>query len=267
MLSGKKLISAVAIVICWYSAAWAAEPSPLTDLRAITALGNAEARKALPVAFEATVTYFPGYQNILFVQDGESAIFVLAPDGARLVAGDRVLVRGKMRESFRPIVVPDSLTVVGHGALPKAVPAGFDELIRSRYDSIRVTVRGVIRTAELGRSPNTRVTYLQILMDGGYIDAMVDSGDESVLKDLLDAEVEVTGVAGGKFDAKMEIAGVLLHVASLADVKVLKRAAASPWSLALTSMNQVISGYHVTDRTQRIRVHGSITYSDSSSTP
>jgi diguanylate cyclase (GGDEF)-like protein len=256
----KRLILAVAIVLNWGSAAWAAEPSPLTDLRAISTLSNIEASKALPVAFEATVTYFPGYENILFVQDGKAAIFVLAPNGVRLVPGDRVLVRGKMRNSFRPIVVPDSLTVLGHGVLPKAVPAGFDELIRSQYDAIRVKVHGVVRTAELGRSPNTRVTYLQILMDGGYIDAMVDSDDESVLKDLLDAEVEVTGVAGGKFDAKMEIAGVLLHVASLADVKVLKRAAASPWSLALTPMNQVITGYHVIDRTQRIRVHGTITY-------
>lgn len=256
----KRLILAVAIVLDWGSVARAADPSLLTDLRTITALSNAEASKALPVAFEATVTYFPGYENILFVQDGKSAIFVLAPNGTQLVPGDRVLVRGKMRASFRPIVVPDSLTVLGHGPLPVAVPASFDELIRSRYDSIRVSVHGVVRTAELGKSPNARVTYLQILMDGGYIDATVDSDDASVLKELLDAEVEVTGVAGGKFDAKMEVAGVLLHVASLADVKVLKRASASPWSLPITPMNQVITGYHVIDRTQRMRVHGTITY-------
>jgi hypothetical protein len=72
----KRLISTVAIVLCWASVAWAAEPSPLTDLRAITALSNAEANKALPVAFEATVTYFPGYQGLLFVQDGGLAVFV-----------------------------------------------------------------------------------------------------------------------------------------------------------------------------------------------
>jgi diguanylate cyclase (GGDEF)-like protein len=256
----KALILAVAVVLGLVSAAWSVEPTPLTDLRLITALGNSEASKALPVAFEATVTYFPGYENILFVQDRDSAIFVLAPNGARLGPGDRVLVRGKMRASFRPIVVPDSVTVIGHGALPEPVPAEFDELIRSHYDSMRVSIHGVLRTAELGWNSKTRVTYLQILMDGGYVDAIVDGDDESVLKDLLDAEVEITGVAGGKFDAKMEVAGVLLHVASPADVKVLKRADASPWSLALTPMNQVITGYHVTDRTKRTRVHGTITY-------
>ena len=60
-----------------------------------------------------------------------------------------------------------------------------------------------------------------MLTDRGYIDATVESDDVSALKGLLDAEVEVTGVAGGKFDGKMQQTGILLHVSSLADVKVL----------------------------------------------
>ena len=90
----KKLIVAVAIAFGWASAAWSAESSPLTDLRAITALSNAEASRHMPVAFEATVSYFPGYESLLFVQDGDAGIFVLAPQDAHLAAGDRVLVRG-----------------------------------------------------------------------------------------------------------------------------------------------------------------------------
>ena len=30
-----------------------------------------EASRRLPVAFEATVTYFRGYENLMFVQDGD----------------------------------------------------------------------------------------------------------------------------------------------------------------------------------------------------
>src|ERR1017187_3050704 len=37
-------------------------------------------------------------------------------------------------------------------------------------------------------------------------------------------------------------------------------AGASPWSLPLTPMDQILSGYDVTDRTQRVRGHGTITY-------
>jgi diguanylate cyclase (GGDEF)-like protein len=256
----KRLIFAVAIVFGWASTAWAAGPSPLTDLRAITALSNAEASHHPPVAFEATVSYFPGYESLLFVQDGDAGIFVLAPKNVHLVAGDRVLVRGVMRESFHPIVIPDSVTVLHHGDLPKAMPATFDELIRGLYDCRLVTVHAVIRTADLRVSSYARTTYMQMAADGGYVDATVDSDDEKALKDLLDAEVEVSGIAGGKFDGKMQLTGVLLHVSSLADVKIIKRAGASPWSLPPTPMDKIISVYHVQEQMQRVLVHGTITY-------
>jgi hypothetical protein len=64
------------LVVC-ASIAWATPPTPLTSLDAIHRLSNTEASRALPVAFEATVTYFRGFERTLFVQDHDSAIFVL----------------------------------------------------------------------------------------------------------------------------------------------------------------------------------------------
>jgi hypothetical protein len=229
-------------------------------LRSIAALTNAEASQQLPVAFEATVTYFPSYEGLLFVQDGNAAIFVLATTNVRLVRGDRVLVKGKTSDSFRTIVISDNVTLLRHETVPLPIPASFDELIGAKYDCMLVTVHAVVRTADLRSSSTARVTYLQLLLDGGYIDATVDSDDANALKDLVDAEVEVMGVAGGKFDGKMQQTGALIHVSSLADVKILKRAAASPWSLPVTHMDKILSGYHAQDFTQRIRVKGTITY-------
>ena len=154
----------------------------------------------------------------------------------------------------------NDITVLRHGDLPKPVPATFDELIRAQYDCRLVTVRAVVRTVNIWSTLTSRATHLQMLMDGGDIDVTVDNEDENALKDLLDAEVEVTGVAGGKFDGKMQQTGVLLHLSSLANVKILKRAGASPWSIALTPLDQILTGYHVRDLTRRIRVHGTITY-------
>jgi diguanylate cyclase (GGDEF)-like protein len=256
----KRLIPAFAIVLGWASAAWAAAPAQLTTLQAIHALTNAEASHTLPVAFEGTVTYFPGYDNLLFVQDGDVAVFVLATTDAKLVPGDRVFIKGTTESSFRPIVVSNDIAVLRHGAVPKPVPATFNELIRGQRDCIRVTVRGVIRTADLRMNSKVRLTYLQMLTNGGYIEATVDSDDASALSGLLDAEVEVTGIAAGKFDDKMQQTGVNLHISSLADVKILKRASASPRSLPLTPLDQILVGYHVQDETQRVRVHGTITY-------
>ena len=90
----KRLIPAFAIVLGWALAAAAATPAILTSLRTIHSLPDDEARKSLPVAFEATVTYFRGYSHFLTVQDGDIAIFVRANTNVRLVPGDRILVRG-----------------------------------------------------------------------------------------------------------------------------------------------------------------------------
>jgi len=256
----KRLIPAFAIVLGCASAAWAAAPATLTTLSAIHALTNVEAHQAIPVVFEATVTYFRGYARTLFVQDGDAAIFVLVSLDAKLTPGDRVLVRGTTRDSFHPIVISNSVTLLQHGALPKSVPASYNELIRAQHDGMLVTVHAVVRSADLRGSSDTRSIYLQMLTDGGYIDADVLSGDASVLKDLLDAEVEVTGAAAGNFDNKMQQTGVLLHVSSMADVKILKPADSSPWSLPVTPMDTIVAGYRMRDLTARIRVHGTITY-------
>ena len=74
----KRLILTVAIVLGWASAAWSGAPAPLTTLRAISALSNADASHKLPVAFEATVTYYDANGVDLFVQQGNEAIYVKA---------------------------------------------------------------------------------------------------------------------------------------------------------------------------------------------
>jgi diguanylate cyclase (GGDEF)-like protein len=257
----KKLVAGFAIALGWATAAGATPPAPLTTLRAIEALSNAEADKGLPVVFEATVTYYHKGGYTLFMQDGGVGAYVSPKLDADLHPGDRVLVRGKTFGSYHPIVASDSIVVLHHGTLPKAVPATFDELIRGERDCLMVTLRGVVRAADLKvDSPENYGGNLQLLTDGGYVQVSVFNSSEKGIEGLLDDEVEVTGVAGGLFDGKMQAHGVVISVSSSADVKILKRTSVSPWSLPLTPMGKVFSGFHVTDRTQRVRVHGTVTY-------
>lgn len=258
----KRLILAVAIVFCRASIAWTAEPVPLTSLQSIHTLTNAEATQRLPVAFEATVTYYRGYENNLFVQDGDAAIYVQVPPDAKLVPGDRVLVKGRTQGSFNPIVVSDSITVLSHSAPPKPQPATFDQMISAQTDCKLVSVRGVLRTADLTKSLTSPMHYIrmQLLMDGGYFDANLDSVDMGAIEELLDSEVEITGVASEEFDSKMHETGILMHIQSLADVRIVQRSDSNPWSLPITPMDRVITVSHLHDATPRVRVHGSITY-------
>ena len=246
----------------WALTAWPVPPATLTTLGEIHALTNAEASHKLPVAFEATVTYYRGYENNLFVQDGDTAIYVQAPTDAKLVPGDRVLVRGTTQESFNPIVVAESVTLVRHGEPLKPQPASFDRMISAQTDCKLVTLRAVVRTADLTKSLVSPMHYIrmQLLMDGGYFDANLDSDDPGAIDALLDSEVELTGVASEEFDSKMHETGILMHIQSLSDVKVVEHSGSSPWSLPVTPMDRVITVSHLHDSTPRVRVHGSITY-------
>src|ERR1035441_8378316 len=245
--SMKKAIALFAIVLGRAAAVSAAASAPLTTLRAVRNLSNAEASQGLPVAFEATVTYYRDYEQTLFVQDGDAAIYVAYPTDLNLVPGDRVLVRGKTQSSFNPIVNADSVTLLRHGALLKPEPASFDQMIRAETDCKLVTVRATVRAADrtLSGVAPVHFIHMQLLMDGGYLDANVESGDAGAPESLLDAEVELTGVASEQFDSKMHETGILMHVQSLSDIRIIKRAGSSPWSLPATPMDRVITVFHI----------------------
>jgi diguanylate cyclase (GGDEF)-like protein len=258
--SMKRLLGLMAVLLASALPCWSAAPATLTDLRVIHAQTNAQASQGLPVAFQATVTYYRDYESDLFVQDGDVAIYIYFRPGAKLLQGDRVLVSGKTRDSFRPIVVADSVTVLSHGVLPRPLPASSAQMFRAQLDCRLASVRGVVHSAEMMWGVHKRNIYLQVLIDGGYIDALVNSEDAGALRGLLDAEVEITGVVNAKFDQKMQQWGIALDIQSLGDVKILKRASVGPESLPVTPMEDILGGYQIHDLTQRIRVRGTITY-------
>jgi diguanylate cyclase (GGDEF)-like protein len=258
----KRLISVITILLGWASVAWAATPATLTTLSAIRALTVAEAATGIPVDFQGTVTYYRSYERILFVQEGDAGIYVGYPTVLQLVPGDRVEVRGYTQKSFSPIVHAENITRLGRAPLPEAVPASFSQMIRAETDGRRVIVRATIRTADRKLSPEAQAYFMrmQMQMDGGYIIADVEGEEATALRGLLDAEVEMTGIASETFDSKMHQSGIHLQIQSFSDVKVLKRADFSPWSLSGTPMDRVLVVYHSNETTSRVLVHGSITY-------
>ena len=252
----------IAAVLAGVPAPAVGEPvSTLTESAAqFEPLQNPDADKAVPVDFQATVTYVRSYERALFVQDGDSAIYVDWAVNNLLLPGDRVEIKGKTKASFKPVVVAESVTLLHHGPLPVAIGATFDQLIRSDLDCRYVTVYGVVRDAVSVVSSGIHSTLLQLHTDGGELDAEIDVDNPGILAGLLDAEVLVTGAASGRFDGKMQQTGIALHVSNFDGVKILKHAATDPWTLPITPMGEIVAGYHVSDQSKRIRVHGTLTY-------
>jgi diguanylate cyclase (GGDEF)-like protein len=253
-------IACLAMLAASSAMALADRTATITSLAALHSLANDEARKSIPVAFEATVTYhIPGTIG-LFVQDGDYAIYADAPTNATLTPGDRVLVRGKTRAGYHPDIVADSVTVLSHGAVPAPVPASYLGLIRGDLDCLRVTVRGRVRSADLVTYGRVANLYLELLMDGGPVDAIINSSDGDILEKLPGAEVEVAGSASGLFDSKSQLTGIVLKVPAISDLKVIEEAPSGPGAVPLTPMDDILAHSSVRDFSERVRVEGTITY-------
>jgi diguanylate cyclase (GGDEF)-like protein len=256
----KRTIAAGLLLLGWACTSWGEHPATIATIQEIRALTGAEAAASLPVSVQGVVTYFQMGNVDLFIQDGEFATYVETSGYLNLIPGDRVLVRGKTRASFRTDVVADSVTVLGHGALPEAIDANYKQLIGAEFDARRVKIRATVRSANLITDVGLNSIYLQLLMDGGYIDAAVASADTSVLEGLLDAEVEITGAAAGKFDSRSRMIGALVEAPELSDLKILRHAAMGAGDLPLTPMDEIVKRMNVRDMTQRVRVRGTIVY-------
>jgi diguanylate cyclase (GGDEF)-like protein len=256
----RKFTSAFVLFLGCQLSGWAIAPGPLTSLQAVHQLTNAEAAKGPPVAFEATVTYFRSYEKTLFVQDQNAGIYVNATTDLKLVPGDRVLIRGTAQDSYHPIAVSSDITLLRHGSPPPPVETTFEDMIQSRRECMYVRVRGVVRSAVMGLSSGHQITQLEVLMDNGYADVTLDSNDTSKLDGLLDSTVEITGVASGNFDGKMQHVGVLIHISSFNNLTQLAPAAADAWKIPVTPMDEILGSFKIKELSSRVRVTGVVTY-------
>jgi len=253
-------IAGVAVLAASSALTPAAGPPTITSLAALHSLTNGEAAKSIPVAFEATVTYHIPDSVGLFVQDGGYAIYADVPLNAVLTPGDRVLVRGTTHSGFRPEIEAASVTVLRHGTLPPPVPVSYAQLVRGDFDCLRVSVRAEVRSADLVTYGKVANVFLKLQMDGGAIDAIINSSDGDMLEKLRGAEVEVAGSTSGIFDSKQQLTGIILKVPAISDVKILEQARGGPDALPFTPMDEILAHSDVRDISQRVRVEGTITY-------
>jgi len=256
----KRFLSAFALLCGCAIPCWASPPDSLGTVGQIHALTNEQAAQSPAVSFEATVTYFRGYEKTLFVQDEGAGIYVAATTNLALVPGDRVRIRGTAHDSFRPIVSSSDITLLHHGELPAPVAVDYQTLVRANADCLYVTVRGTVRSAEMQLSSGRTVTQLEVRMDGGYLRVVMDNSDPAKLNGLTDAEVEINGVDSGRFDGKMQQTGVLIHTTDFSGVHILSPPAMDAWSIPATRMDLVLRAANTREMTERVRVEGTITY-------
>ncbi len=237
-----------------------AAPAPLMRLEQVTALSNAEAAQHLPVEITGTVTYVRPSDSSLFLIDGGIGLYVTFAKNIGLRPGDRVQVIGETAASFRPTVTGKSVKLLSHGQLPQPVSTSFSDLMHARLDCRYVTVTGRVLAAEYDMEEPNPGLRLELQIQGGTIEVTILHEDANARDALLGADIRVNGTVSGDFDSKMELAGVWIDVGSPDQVTVLHRPLRSVWEAPRTPISEAGFGYQETNKSQRIRLQGTLTY-------
>jgi PAS domain S-box-containing protein len=161
--------------------------------------------------------------------------------------------------AFAPSITARRVTVIGKAALPAAPLRSLAQMQGGAYDSQWVSIRGVVRSAEVVPSWNREFLTLLVDTGEGHLTAQVldYSGDPHR---LIDSLVEIRGACGIIFNDRRQFTGVRLFVPSLASIQVLAAATVDPFQSPLRQFDSVLSFGRDSAPTHRVRVRGIVTY-------
>ncbi len=197
-------------------------PLPLTNAVGVHSLPPEIAAGRLPVRMEAVVTHYHrqlGYG--LCVQDATDGVYVnlrgLKPE---VEPGDRLRIEGETGAGdYAPVILASRLEKLGRGELPPPEPVSAAALATGRYDSRRVELAGVVRSAVPGF--RTEQAHLAIELRSGGHDVLIRvDAYQAASTNLVDAEVIVRGVAAGVFSWQRQLLAPIVVVESDRDLEV-----------------------------------------------
>jgi diguanylate cyclase (GGDEF)-like protein len=256
---------ALALVMAGLPAQLAGLPSgELTTVRSVRALTPDQASQARPVRLRGVVTVLSGWKTSFFFQDATAGISVnRSSDSPAIQSGQQVEIRGVTGPgSFAPLIVAQSVTLLGKGKLPPARLFGLEQLAGGKQDSQWLAMRGIVRSAVVKPSWGRPVLFLEIDIGGGnLVTVRVHDFSETGLDRLPASTVSVRGVCGTVFNDKRQFVGLRLFVASLDDVHVEQPAPAKPFDIPIRPLDSLLQFGDRTGAIQRIRVRGIVTYS------
>ncbi len=242
----------------------------LTTARAVHSLAP-ELTPNFRARLVGTVSYYDPAEHNLFIQDASGGVYVETTRPYPLSNGDLVSVEGMTASSYRSEIAPDPvIRVLGKGPVWPPRRVTYSQLATGDQDSQLVVFRGIVRAINWEQHENAPIVHLDVLMPGGEVEVYQPS---SVIQDgtgvhlgrdgepsLLDAEVEITGVAGGAFDAKSQLTGVIVYAQRTSSIHVLRPAAVSPLALPLTEIDNIFRSRRVQNESERVRLQGVLTY-------
>jgi diguanylate cyclase (GGDEF)-like protein len=233
------------------------DPSPLavTTVEQIQALGSTIA-SGTRLHLSGVITYYDSAGATMFLQDATGGVFINTDRPYPVHGGDIVEVDGIPAGNFRVEVANDpEIRVLRHGGSPAPAAYSYQDLMAGHGESQLVTIHGTVRN-----SPNAPAGRLDLVTPEGDIQVHVRPSTTLRPETVLDASVEVVGVASRVFDTNKQLNGIALYVPDSSAIRIVQKPDGSAKHLPFKTIEDVYQSRHTSDSSHPVRVRGTITY-------
>lgn len=229
---------------------------PVSSLGELRALSPEEAARKRLIALRATVSA-ANWNGAFFLQDETGGCFASVPREFRdIVPGDRVDILGTSAPGkFVPGVSVSALRVLGHGRLPEPVPATFEDLLSGRLHYQRVKVRGIVRSVE---HKEETTWAIHLAMGTERLEVRYRPEKEGPVPVLVDAVVEVCGLAAGAINDRRQLVSPQVFVNKIGDIEIQKPPPDNPFSVPLRAASEILNFSPQGLHPHRVRVRGKV---------
>jgi signal transduction histidine kinase len=269
-----RLLSAVLVSLLALNCAVCQE-LPL-NVSVIRSLPRERLAQGLPVKIQGVVTFsVPEPRGNLVIFDGKESIFVsLDHDAVTQVIehnqdnvhnfqpGTLIEVQGCTGAGdYAPVLYPQQIQILGTGKLPPYVPVSISELLSGSLDCQSVSVRGVIQRVEILKEKERVGQRLLVALQGGGHIICNCRCTPAQAAPLLDATVELRGVAFTYFNRRGQSIGARLELNGIEDITVLEAGPANPFDAPLVSMKDLGTFSPNLPTMHRQCIRGTVTFS------
>lgn len=163
---------------------------------------------------------------------------------------------------FAPVVLPRRIKILGSGKLQQAIRPDLRDWLRGAHIMHRVTVGGVVQNVT-DESPGWLV---RVETGAGHFLTRVPNTERLTREKLMDAEIQVTGVAGASRNWRSQFICPRVMIARDEDVQIVRAPASNPFQAKPVRVEE-LDGFSRNGRSlHRRSLEGVVTYYDSDRT-
>ena len=260
----------VAALSCAFTAAAAGAKPDRHDKRTVPiswvkALPRAATEARPQVCVRGVVTYFRPAKHRAFLQDESGGIYVVPEAIAQLnlTPGQRVEVEGHAGPgSYAPVIHPEQVRILGPGSVKPLEVTDISSVRNGQAESRLIHFQGRVLEA------NTPVAGIKdfylgeveliIAVGSTTVRVLSDAAFEQPASSLVNAIVDVTGVAGVLFNIHRQMTGFVVFVHRSGDIVVRKDDPKS--ALKQTAIADLLTYDHRGNNDGRCRISGTVTW-------